>query len=123
MTEPGAGITVQKSSGEYSLEGVHVYSSHLLIHRDPEVYGDTANDFVPERWLRNGDDAAKQQIPSSAWRPFERGPRNCIGQELANLEALVVVALVARRYDFVKVCIIGFYCSQALRLPNRCCEH
>ena len=42
-------------------------------------------------------------MPASAWRPFERGPRNCIGQELANLEARVILASVARRYDFVKV--------------------
>jgi cytochrome P450 len=70
-----------------------------MIQRDPDVYGDTADDFVPERWL---DDAASE-IPASAWRAFERGPRNCIGQELAGLESRVVVALVARRYDFVKV--------------------
>jgi cytochrome P450 len=71
-----------------------------MIQRDRDVYGSNANDFVPERWL--GD--AAEKIPTSAWRSFERGPRNCIGQELAILEARVVIALVARRYDFVKVC-------------------
>ncbi|KAI1074368.1 cytochrome P450 [Whalleya microplaca] len=99
MTKPGAGLKVQTSTGEYTLEGVNVYNCAIMIQRDPDVYGDTANDFVPERWLHNAAD----QIPKSAWRAFERGPRNCIGQELANLEARVVVALVARRYDFVKV--------------------
>ncbi|KAI0437132.1 cytochrome P450 [Xylaria telfairii] len=100
---PGAGIRVQTSSGEYNLEGVMVYNCEIMIQRDPEVYGDTANDFVPERWLPNETGTETKQIPPSAWRPFERGPRNCIGQELANLEARVVVALVARHYDFVKV--------------------
>ncbi|KAI1741307.1 cytochrome P450 [Xylaria scruposa] len=103
MTKPGAGIKVQTSTGEYNLEGVGVYNCAILIQRDPEVYGDTANVFVPERWLRNDQVPEAEKIPSSAWRPFERGPRNCIGQELANLEARVVVALVARHYDFVKV--------------------
>jgi cytochrome P450 len=43
------------------------------------------------------------KIPVSAWRPFERGPRNCIGQELANMEARVIMACTLRRYDFIKV--------------------
>ncbi|KAI0860528.1 cytochrome P450 [Xylaria cubensis] len=103
VTKPGSGIKVQTSTGEYNLEGVSVYNCATMIQRDPEVYGDTANDFVPERWLRNDNVPEAEQIPSSAWRPFERGPRNCIGQELANLEARLVVALVARHYDFVKV--------------------
>ncbi|KAI1428990.1 cytochrome P450 [Xylaria sp. FL1777] len=99
LTEPGAGIKVQTSAGEeYNLEGVSIYSCAPMIHRDTSVYGDNANDFVPERWLQN-----QNNIPPSAWRAFERGPRNCIGQELANIEARVVVALIARRYDFVKV--------------------
>jgi cytochrome P450 len=108
MTKLGAGIRVQTSAGEYNLEGVNVYNCAIMIQRDPEVYGDTANGFVPERWLQNEDVSEEaKQIPSSAWRPFERGPRNCIGQELANLEASIVVALVARRYDFVKVRVMG----------------
>jgi cytochrome P450 len=102
-TAPGSGLTVHTSTGEYRLEGVYVYNCAIMIQRDPEVYGDTANDFVPERWLHNAAD----QIPISAWRPFERGPRNCIGQELAQIEARVVIALVARRFDFVKVRLHG----------------
>ncbi|XDG02436.1 hypothetical protein ABKA04_002051 [Annulohypoxylon sp. FPYF3050] len=99
QTKPGAGLTVHTPTGEYPLEGVNIYNCAIMIQRDPEVYGDTANYFVPERWLN--ETAGK--IPASAWRAFERGPRNCIGQELANLEARIVVALVARRYDFSKI--------------------
>ncbi|KAH8880906.1 cytochrome P450 [Thozetella sp. PMI_491] len=95
----GSPLKIQTSMGEYVLEGVDVYNCATMIQRDPEVYGDTANDFVPERWLQG----ATADIPASAWRAFERGPRNCIGQELATLEARVVIALVARRYDFVKI--------------------
>lgn len=102
-TKSGAGLRVVTPAGAYPLDGVEVYNCTILIQRDPKVYGDTANDFVPERWLPG--EAAR--IPVSAWRPFERGPRNCIGQELANLEARVVVALVARRYAFVKVRLGG----------------
>ncbi|KUI67583.1 hypothetical protein VM1G_02817 [Cytospora mali] len=99
MTTPGAGLTVNTAAGEqYSLDGAHVYNCAIIIQRDPAVYGDSADEFVPERWLHGAGD----NIPASAWRAFERGPRNCIGQELAMLEARVVIALVAK-YNFVKV--------------------
>ncbi|KAI1848877.1 hypothetical protein JX266_005305 [Neoarthrinium moseri] len=99
MVEPGTGFKVQTSTGEYLLDGVCVYNCAIMIQRDPDVYGDTADDFLPERWL--GD--AAEQIPATAWRAFERGPRNCIGQDLASIESRVVIALVARRFEFVKV--------------------
>ncbi|KAI1204237.1 cytochrome P450 [Annulohypoxylon truncatum] len=95
----GSGFAVRTPDGEQRcLDGLLVYNCQSIIHRDPRVFGDTAEDFVPERWL---DDDAK--IPPGAWRPFERGPRNCIGLELANVEARVILALAVRRYDFVKV--------------------
>lgn len=77
----------------------------------------TADAWVPERWLGQASTASEDYVspstghdyqedlrmPASAWRPFERGPRNCVGQELANLEARLIVAMAARRYDFTKV--------------------
>ncbi|KAJ0114964.1 hypothetical protein J7T55_004707 [Diaporthe amygdali] len=100
MTEPGTGFTVCTPTGEeYNLDGTIMYSCQSIIQRDPSVYGDTADVWVPERWL---GEAAKS-IPASAWRPFERGPRNCIGSELANLESRIIISIVARKYDFIKV--------------------
>lgn len=121
---PGTGFFVRlpESDGvaerEVCMDGMVMYNMHSAIQRDPAVYGETADMFMPERWLGNidthdkgevADDASdtdgaeKKGIPASAWRPFERGPRNCIGQELANIEARVILALTVRRYDFEKV--------------------
>jgi cytochrome P450 len=109
------GLKVRTSEGEeVCLDGCMLYLVHRIIHRDRKVYGDTADDFVPERWVgdidtssatfdQDGSATGASKIPISAWRPFERGPRNCIGQELANLEARVILACVMRRYEFVKV--------------------
>lgn len=83
---------------EICTDGTIMYLNAFIIQRDRAVWGDTADDFVPERWL--GDTS---WMPAGAWRPFERGPRSCIGLELANIEVKVILALVARRYDFVKV--------------------
>lgn len=99
MAPKGSGATIRLPDGQEQLvDGVIIYISHGVIQRDPAVYGETKDDFIPERWL-----GGKENIPAGAWRPFERGPRNCIGQELANIEARVILACVARRYDFVKV--------------------
>lgn len=104
LTKPGDGLNavvrIGNETKDLNLDGLMLYNVASIIQRDPAVFGDTANAFVPERWLQQ-DTADK--IPSGAWRAFERGPRNCIGQELALIEARVVVAMVARRYDFVKV--------------------
>jgi cytochrome P450 len=100
MTPPGAGFTLHTSTGEdYLMDGLIMYSCQTVIQRDKSVYGDTADVWAPERWL---DDKGKD-IPPAAWRPFERGPRNCIGLELANLKARTILAVVARKYDFIKV--------------------
>ena len=87
-----------------SIAGLRIYPSLHLIHRNPNVWGADAHIFNPGRWL---DDAYMAKIPVGAYRPFERGPRNCIGQELAMLEGKVVLASVARGFDFEKVGLTG----------------
>lgn len=106
---------VTKEGEQVLIDNCVIYPIQHIIHRDPSVYGPTANDFIPERWTGDADTstttnadmkgaaAPTGKIPAGAWRPFERGPRNCIGQELANLEVRVILACVMRRYDFVKV--------------------
>ncbi|KAH7303533.1 cytochrome P450 [Stachybotrys elegans] len=104
-SKPGTGLVVRTAAGEeYCLDGLFIYNCAPRIHRDRSVYGDTADDFIPERWLHADDSNGKSHsLPAGAWRPFERGPRNCIGQEFALIEARIVIATVARRYKFVKV--------------------
>ncbi|KAK4463055.1 putative sterigmatocystin biosynthesis P450 monooxygenase stcS [Cladorrhinum samala] len=119
MARPGSGLVVRTPEGQdLCLDGMLIYVCASIIQRDRNVYGETADEFVPERWLNdksgimsatsNVDVAApaagaEKTIPASAWRAFERGPRNCIGQDLATIEARVILAMVARRYEFVKV--------------------
>lgn len=100
MSRPGTDFRLALPGGaQVCPDGCILYLCAGVIQRDRRVYGETADDFVPERWL--GD--ASGRLPASAWRPFERGPRACIGQELANIEAKVILACAARRYDFRKV--------------------
>ncbi|KAK8054510.1 hypothetical protein PG994_009577 [Apiospora phragmitis] len=97
---PGSGFVLSTpDGGAYNVDGCWLYLNHDMIQRDRAVFGDSADDFVPERWLSPAADG----FPVGAWRAFERGPRNCIGQELANIELRVLVAMLAQRYEFTKV--------------------
>jgi hypothetical protein len=121
----GLFVTAPDDGKSYCLDGMIIYLCPTLIQRDRAVYGPTCNDFMPERWIGDSDTSMKtnsgltvgdgrektaaaagsggEKIPASAWRPFERGPRACIGQELANIESKIILACVARRYEFIKV--------------------
>ncbi|KAL8970731.1 MAG: hypothetical protein Q9183_001380 [Haloplaca sp. 2 TL-2023] len=69
--------------------------SHACQH-DP-AFWPRANEFLPERWLAQpGDELCPQQ---GAWRPFEMGPRACIGKELSMIELRIVLCLTARTFE------------------------
>ncbi|KZL74652.1 cytochrome p450 monooxygenase [Colletotrichum tofieldiae] len=91
------GFTIQEHD-ETELEGFMLWGVHHAIHRAPEHWAKPDN-FIPDRWLVS---PGHELYPADkeAWRPFERGPRNCIGQELALLEVKVILAMVLRDFDF-----------------------
>lgn len=99
-----AGLKLSLPTHDVDIGGLYVYVNHYLIHRNPKIWSPDAHVFNPERWL---DEQYVAKLPPGAYRPFERGPRNCIGQELAMLEALMVVAAVARGFTFEKVGLTG----------------
>ena len=82
------------------LNGLRIYICQYLLHRNKSVWGEDAHEFNPERWL---DEKKMNALPAGAWRPFERGPRNCIGQTLALMEGVMVLGCVARGVEWVKV--------------------
>ena len=84
---------------EVTLNGLRTYICQHIIQRNPAVWGDDAELFRPDRWF---DEEYVAKLPTGAWRPFERGPRNCIGQELALIEAKVALCALARGFAFHK---------------------
>lgn len=84
--------------GILCVDGLCVTPRSYVIQRHPKIFGSTRDAFDPARWL--GEKG--KLIPESSFRPYERGPRRCTGSELANLEAKIVVACVARHFEFVK---------------------
>ena len=74
-----------------------VFPCTQSIHNDP-LFWPQPEAFIPDRFLVGADDPLHPV--KGAWRGFEHGPRNCIGQELAMLEMKIVLVLAARIYDF-----------------------
>lgn len=89
-------------------EGCVIFANHHGLHHNPR-YWERPEDFIPGRFLpameqepaiQSHQNAGNPTFHSGAWRPFERGPRLCIGQDLAMAEIKAVLLLTARSFDF-----------------------
>ncbi len=74
-------------------EGSVVVTSPYITHRLPTYYTDP-DQFRPERFTSGYE----QSLPRSAYFPFGGGPRVCIGQSFAMMEAVLILATIAQQY-------------------------
>jgi cytochrome P450 len=63
------------------------------VHRDGRWY-DEPERFDPDRWT----DELTRRLPRFAYFPFSGGPRQCIGNAFATMEAVLCLATIARRF-------------------------
>jgi len=73
--------------------GTTVLVSPWVLHRDPRFY-DAPGAFRPGRW---SNDLARK-LPRFAYMPFGGGPRICIGNRFAMMEAVLILATVIQRF-------------------------
>jgi len=99
-----AAYVIQRTStervefGGYSFpKNTTVLISQWIMHRHPRYFDDPEK-FRPERWL----DGLADRLPPYAYFPFGGGPRRCIGQGFALMEAALVMATLAQRFRFVE---------------------
>jgi len=70
---------------------------HYYFHRNA-AYFPNPNVFLPQRFLPANPHS--QAIDPNVYRPFERGIRNCPGQEVAMLMIKVMLCLLVRKFRF-----------------------
>jgi cytochrome P450 len=93
---PGIG---REAVSDCEIRGYHVPKGTQLallqwvVHRDPRWFTDP-DAFQPERW----DNDLAKRLPRCAYFPFGDGPRICIGNQFAMLEAVLILATVVQRY-------------------------
>jgi cytochrome P450 len=74
--------------------GSWLWFAPWVTHRDPRWFDDPLT-FKPERW----EDGLAKRLPKFAYYPFGGGPRVCIGNQFAIMEAVLVLATIARRFS------------------------
>ncbi|CAO3690445.1 unnamed protein product [Umbelopsis vinacea] len=79
-------------------KGDYVVWSPWAQGRLESVWGPDAKEFKPERWL--GENGELKRENQGVWPAFHAGPRVCLGQNLATLEALVALTLLIKKYRF-----------------------
>jgi cytochrome P450 len=73
--------------------GAIIVVSQYLLHRDPRFFSGPLT-FDPCRW----ETGRQETRPRLAYFPFGAGPRSCIGQGLATMEGILLLAALAARW-------------------------
>ncbi|KAK1753239.1 cytochrome P450 [Echria macrotheca] len=95
VRSPPPGLTSFQHNGvTYPVKPTHYFGiMAYATHYDPSLFPSPST-FRPERFL------TEKEIPRTAYRPFERGLRSCIGQNLAMDEMRIALVVLARYFDF-----------------------
>ena len=97
---PPVWIVARRNPNPWSLgndtfpPGSFIFVSQYLMQRDPRFFSDPER-FDPERWTPE----LAAQRPKYSYFPFGGGPRQCIGEGLARLVSLLVIATIGQRWQ------------------------
>jgi cytochrome P450 len=80
--------------GGYTVpKGSVIIISPYVVHHDPRLYTDPER-FDPQRWTK----AAEAKRPRFSFIAFGAGPHQCIGEQFAWMEGVLVLAAIGRHW-------------------------
>ncbi|GAA0156135.1 oxygenase [Lithospermum erythrorhizon] len=97
---PVATLAVRRTSKDIKLGRLEIPAdtqfniSGVFVFHDPKIWGEDANEFNPLRFSEQGKHLG-------AFFPFGLGPRICVGQNLAMVEAKIVLTMIIKHFTFV----------------------
>ncbi|CAJ1932457.1 unnamed protein product [Sphenostylis stenocarpa] len=97
---PPAVMLMRQASKDVMLGSINVpaktqlYLALTAVHHEREIWGEDCHNFNPMRF-------SEPRKHLAAFFPFGLGPRTCVGQNLAIIEAKIALSLVIRNYSFV----------------------
>ncbi|KAI1636612.1 cytochrome P450 4A12A [Biscogniauxia mediterranea] len=105
---------LKNATTDTTVAGVFVPATTKIVisifgfNRDPQNWGEDANEFKPERWYKYDEVACTYKydplggaLSKFSLMSFIHGPRDCIGRVFAKHEMLCVLACWTGRFEFV----------------------
>jgi cytochrome P450 / NADPH-cytochrome P450 reductase len=77
--------------------GTPIMALSAALHRQTAVWGPDADRFDPDHFAPE----RRAALPANAFKPFGTGARACIGRQFALQEAVLVLAMLLQRFEFV----------------------
>ncbi|PIA26850.1 hypothetical protein AQUCO_08600006v1 [Aquilegia coerulea] len=103
LYSPAVGLGIRVTYKEMKLgklvlpPGVQLSIPALLVHHDCELWGEDADKFNPDRFAEGISKATKNKV---SFFPFSWGPRICIGQNFALIEAKMAISMILQHFSF-----------------------
>ncbi|CAI6073614.1 unnamed protein product [Clonostachys chloroleuca] len=80
-------------------KGDIVSYQNYVLSRMPEVWGDDAGEFKPDRWF--DEDGKNMPFSPFKYHSWSAGPRSCLGRPLATYEGISIAAAIIQRFDVI----------------------
>lgn len=90
-------ITPFEIRGRTIPKGWNLLICPWVIHRDSRWFKNP-DEFRPERWF----EPHIKSLPRGAYLPFGAGPRQCIGNHFAMMEAIIILASIVQRFELYR---------------------
>ena len=100
-TSNPSSFSLKHHGQEWPTDGFACFINNHSMMRRADLFKDPLS-FLPERFLVT-DPYDPYFVPKDAWRAFEKGSRNCIGEALALIQIKVALVLTVRTFDFQEV--------------------